>query len=81
MRRKGDHLNDEQRNKFIRELIHFFEKEREEEIGVIAAQQLLNFFLENVGPELYNKGVFDAKKTLKSRMEDIDYDLDELLDD
>jgi len=78
--RKGDRLSDEQRRVAIDELIYFFEKERGEEIGKIAAEQLLNFFLESVGHELFNQGVITAKNTIEARMEDVKYDLDDLLD-
>ena len=80
IKRKGDHLGDEQRGQFIQELIHYFEKERDEKIGTIAAQELLTFFLEKLGAELYNKGIIDAKNTLKTKVEDLQYDLDDLLD-
>ena len=36
-------------------MIHFFEKEREMEIGMIAMEDILNFFLQNVGGMIYNK--------------------------
>ncbi len=78
--RKWDRLTEEKRREAIERLIHFFEKERGEEIGNIAADHLLNFFLESVGPDLYNQGIYDAKKAIEGRIEDINYDLDELLD-
>ena len=80
IKRKGDHLGDEQRRQFIQELVHYFEEERDEKIGTIAAQELLSFFLERVGAELYNKGILDAKNTLRTKLEDLQYDLDDLLD-
>jgi len=78
--RKSNHLSDEKRRVAIDELIQFFEKEREEQIGRIAAEQVLNFFLESVGPEIYNKGIADAKRALESRMDELRYDFDDLLD-
>ena len=81
IKRKGDHLSDEVKKNTINELIYFFDKERDEEIGVIAAEQLLKFFLETVGPELYNKGILDAKKALQDRIDELNYDLDDLLDE
>ena len=81
VKRKGDHLSDEQRNKFLSELIHFFEVERGEIIGRIAAEQVLNFFLESIGADLYNKGIGAAKKALTERFDELQYDLDDLLDE
>ena len=80
MKRKWDKLNDEQRRVAIDECIHFFENERDETIGRIAAEQILNFFLASIGPAVYNQGVEDAKRVLASRMEDIQFDMDDLLD-
>ncbi len=78
--RKWERLTDAQKSLAIEELITFFEKEREERIGNIVAENLLNFFLAHVGTHLYNKGVMDAKEALEKRMEDVYYDIDDLLD-
>lgn len=80
LKRKWDRLSDEKRKAAIDDLIYYFESERDEKIGVLAAEQLLDFFLQNVGAEIYNKGIADAKETLYKRMEDLKYDLDDLLD-
>lgn len=78
--RKWERLTDEEKSLAIEELITYFEKEREERIGQVAAENLLNFFLAHVGTYLYNKGVMDAKTTLERRLEDVYYDIDDLLD-
>ena len=61
-------------------MIHFFEQERDEKIGIIAAEELINFFLQNIGNKLYNKGLLDAKKAIKYRIEELNYDLDDLME-
>lgn len=78
MKRKWDKLTVEQRKEAKKDLIYFFESERDEKIGVIAAEQLLDFFLEHIGTKLYNQGIVDAKKALEERMSELNYDLDEL---
>ena len=80
MNRKWNRLTDEQRKAAKEDLIYFFECERDEQIGVIAADRLLDFFLEHVGKNLYNKGIEDAKKALEKRLDEVKYDFDELLD-
>ena len=80
IKRKGDRLTDEKRKETIDEIIYFFESERNEEIGHIAAEQVLNFFLETIGPDLYNRGIQDAKAALESRFDELRYDLDDLTD-
>ncbi len=78
--RKWEKLSEEQKRAAIDDIIYFFEKERNEKIGVIAAGEILNFFQENIGQELFKKGVADAKRALEKRLEDLNFDLDDLLD-
>ena len=79
-KRSWDRLTDEERTTAKAELINFFENERDEQIGVIAAEEILNFFLLSVGGKLYNRGISDAKKVLTARIEELGYDLDDLMD-
>ena len=79
IKRSWERLTDEEKEMAKKELILFFDKERGEKIGVIAAEEILNFFLQSVGPKLYNKGVLDAKKAIGSRMEEMLFDLDDLI--
>ena len=78
--RKWDRISDEKRQQAIDDLVYFFESERSEKIGLIAAEQLLDFFLENIGPDVYNRGLFDAKTAIAKRMEDLQFDMDDLMD-
>ena len=80
IKRSWERLTDEEKNAAKEELILFFENERDEKIGVIAAEEIINFFLQSVGNKLYNKGIIDAKKALGNRMEELNYDLDDLID-
>ena len=80
IKRKWERLTDDKKKACLDEIIIFFENERDEKIGVIAAEQVLNIFLQTAGIELYNKGVEDAKKTLEHRLDDLHMDLDLLLD-
>lgn len=79
-RKSWDRLPEDQKDNVKNQLIHFFDKELGEEIGVIAAESILNFFLQQVGPTLYNQGVSDAKLALEKRMDDLNYDLDDLIE-
>lgn len=77
-KRKGNKLTEGQRKAAIDDIIYFFESERDEKIGVIAAESVLDFFLEHIGSKLYNQGIEDASKVLENRVEEMKYDLDEL---
>ena len=79
-RKSWERLNEEERKKVKDELIWFFERERDEKIGVIAADEILNFFLQSVGDKLYNQGVVDAKRAVENRLDELRYDLDDLLE-
>lgn len=79
-RRSWERLNEDERRKVKEELILFFERERDEKIGVIAADEILNFFLQSAGDKLYNQGVIDAKRAAENRMDELRYDLDDLLE-
>ena len=80
IKKSWERLSEEERTILKDELIQFFENERDEKIGVIAADELLNFFLRSAGNLLYNKGIADAKKTMESRHEELRFDLDDLLE-
>ena len=76
IKRSWDVISKEKRTKFTEEFIQFFKEERGEEIGIIAAENLLDFFLQHLGMEIYNVGVEDAKMFFKKRFEDIEMDMD-----
>lgn len=49
IKRKWDLISEEYRKESIREIIDFFQTEMDEEIGIIAAENILNHFLQTVG--------------------------------
>jgi len=71
-------LSDEKRKKAVSSIIDFFKTERKEDIGIIAAESILDFFVEEVGSDIYNSGVDDARKAIKGRLEDMELDLETL---
>ena len=72
-------ISDEQRRELSQAIIDHWQSERDKEIGVVAAGEILDFFLEALGPVLYNRGVDDARKIFKAKLENLDVDLDVLL--
>lgn len=80
VKRKWDaFLTKGKRDDCISKIIIFFKKERNEEIGMIAAEEVLDCVLEEIGENIYNKGIQDAKNLFKSRIEDIEVELDLML--
>lgn len=80
VKRRWERLTEEEKKQAKENLILFFERERSDKIGIIAAEEILNFFLQTVGSTLYNKGIMDAKKSLELRIEELNYDLDDLIE-
>jgi len=61
----------EKRTDCINELRNYFKKERDEDMGELAAGLLLNFFLDKIGPEIYNQGIYDAHKFMNDCAQDL----------
>lgn len=64
-------LNKEKREYFISEIKSYFEKERDTELGDLAAALILDFFIEKLAKEFYNQGVEDSYKYMSSSIEDL----------
>ena len=79
IKRSWDLLTDDQKKNSINEIIRFFENEREEEIGVIAAENVLDNFLETIGTHVYNKGIEDSISFMKESFDNIELDIESLL--
>ena len=61
----------EKRDEMILAIKHYFLKEREEEIGDLRAGLMLDFILEELAPEFYNRGVSDSYTYMKDMIEDL----------
>ena len=70
-------LSKEAKKEAIASIERFFADEREERIGNIAAGALLNFFLEEIGPSVYNRGVADAQERMQMRLSELDIEIHE----
>lgn len=70
-------LSREARNEAIASIERYFEENMEERIGNIAAGALLGFFLEEIGPAIYNKAVADVQEKLQARIAELDLEAHE----
>jgi uncharacterized protein (DUF2164 family) len=59
----------------IASLQRYFEENLPEPIGDLPAGLLLNFFLEEVGPVIYNQAISDAQTRLQQRVADLSGEL------
>jgi len=80
IKRKWDLLTKERREALIKEIITYFKTEKDQEIGVLVAEDYLDFFLQALGKDIYNKAIDDSKTTIKQNFENIEIDLDLLID-
>jgi len=65
----------EEKLKLMRRIQTYFDEERSEVIGDLAAGQLLDFMLKELGPYTYNKALADARHLITERFAQIDEDL------
>ena len=67
-------LTRQQRTDAIASMQRYFE-ENLDPIGDMPAALLLNFFLEEIGPVVYNKAIADAQTRLSQRVADLNGEL------
>ncbi len=70
-------ISKEARKEAITSIERYFQENMEERIGNIAAGALLGFFLEEIGPLVYNKAVAEVQERLQSRISEIDIEIHE----
>jgi uncharacterized protein (DUF2164 family) len=64
-------LSKESREDMISAIKYYFLKEREEELGDLAAGLILDFIIKELAPEFYNQGVYDSQKYINDRVEEL----------
>ena len=79
MSKSFDLLSEKQRKRVIEKIIGYFASERDEKIGVIAAEGILDMFLEEAGVGLFNRGVKETQKVIKTKMADLEIETELIL--
>jgi uncharacterized protein (DUF2164 family) len=70
-------LDKEARKQVILSIERYFREHMDEPIGNVTAGALLGFFLEEVGPLVYNKAVADVQERLQQRVMEVDIEVHE----
>lgn len=78
IKKKWDLLNPQKKQSFIPDIITFFENNYDEEIWILAAEEVLDFFLENIALDIYNRWIEDSKELLRGCFQDLEVDLEML---
>ena len=68
-------LSREARSDAITSIQRYFQENMPEPIGNMAAGLLLNYFVEEVGPAIYNQAIAYAQARIQQRMSDLEGDL------
>jgi uncharacterized protein (DUF2164 family) len=69
--KKNIEISKEVKKEIIEEIKEFFLKERDEEIGELAAELVFDFIAEKIGPYFYNQALNDAHYFLSEKLEDL----------
>lgn len=64
-------LSKANRSEAIGSIRRYFEENMAEPVGELAAGLLLNYFLEEIGPAIYNQAIADAQTQLSRRVADL----------
>lgn len=70
-------LGKDARTEAIASIERYFRENMDEPIGNVAAGGLLGFFLEEIGPSIYNKAVADVQERLQLRVSEVDLEVHE----
>ena len=62
-------LRPEDKKTVIESVIAYFAREKDEEIGVIAAEEMVDYILEQVEAKIYNQGIDDATKQMRDELD------------
>jgi uncharacterized protein (DUF2164 family) len=67
-------LTSEEKKQMLEDIRYYFATERDEDLGIIASEGILDFFLETLGKHIYNKALDDSRLWYNKRMEDVEAD-------
>ena len=70
-------LSRDARQEAVQSIERYFLEHMDEKIGNIAAGGLLSFFLEEIGPTVYNKAIADVQERLQMRVSELDIEVHE----
>ena len=63
------------RDQAVASLQRYVETELDERFGNLAAGSLLNFFLKEIGPSVYNQAVSDVQERIQMQVSEIDIEV------
>ena len=70
-------ISRDERKEAIASIERYFRENMDEPIGNIGAGALLAFFLQELGPIVYNQAITDVQERLQQRVSEVDIELHE----
>lgn len=68
-------LPKEQKDEIVDRLKVFFEEERSESIGDLAAEQIIDFMMKELSPYVYNRAISDVRIMINEKFSQIEDEL------
>lgn len=65
-------LSDERKADLLQLLSEYFQENFDEDLSEFRAENLLNFFIKQLGPPIYNQAISDARAFMFKKLEDLD---------
>lgn len=65
-------LSEERRADLLKEFQAFYKETYDEEMTAFRAERVLEFFMKELGPTVYNQGIQDARVFMAHKLEDLD---------
>ncbi|MBL8121783.1 DUF2164 family protein [Candidatus Saccharibacteria bacterium] len=78
MIRKWDITNEQEKKQCLEEILTRLDEQGDAPFGVLAAEEILDIVSQHVGPQVYNMAIEDAKNALRTKLADLEIDLDML---
>ena len=76
MIRKWDIKDEQVKKRCTEEVLTRIAEQADAEFGIIAAQEIIDIVAEHLGPEIYNGALEDAKESIRTKLADLEIDLD-----
>ena len=70
-------LAKEDRQQAIESIMRYFAENMDERMGNVSAGALLGYFLDEIGPLIYNRAVADVQERLQARVQELDFEVHE----
>lgn len=65
-------LNDVRKKEIVEEVQSYFRNEHDESIGELKAEMFVDFFIEKLGPKIYNQAISDANSFIQEKLIDLE---------